>query len=445
MLSFLATNLEVTGGMSSVKKTIKDIDISGKKLLIRVDYSVELDEKGEVAEDFKLRVTLPTIKYALEHGAAVILCSHMGRPDGRSRPDLSLFPVAKRLRELLGKNIEFIPETTGERARKAAQNLQPGRVMLLENLRFHPGEEANDPEFAKQLAGYADVFVQDGFAVSYRRHATVEAVTHHLPSVAGLLVQKEMAWLGCVFGANKTAPVVAVIGGESVREKTALIERAIQGADVLVVGGKLGVVFMHALGVKTGKTPFRREDLSLAKTLIDRVMAERERRPFMFYVPADAVVARSDQSDTSTRIVDWSAHAVAEVEAYPLRPKREDSEVADDEMILDIGPFSGAFIAGLAQFAGTMLWDGAVGESAVRGLRGPVGPFAHGSELVVEAMTGQYGRKPLRTVVSGDDAVNYVLSKKVRRGFSHVSSGGGASQEVLSGRPLIGYVALEDK
>lgn len=431
--------------MGFTKKTIRDIDIAGKRLLIRVDYSVEIASSGEVLDDLKLRATLPTIHYALEHGAAVILCSHFGRPDGRANPELSLFPVAKRLRSMLERDVEFVPECVGERAQKIAGGAQPGQVVLLENLRFDPREEANDEAFAAELAGLADVFVQDGFAVTYRNHASVDAVTHHIQSVAGLLLEREVSTLGGVYDDATARPRVAIIGGTSVAEKVHVIERAIKNADVLVLGGPLATVFLHEMGVKIGKTPILDTDAPLARELLDRSRTERRERSFTLIVPQDAVVAKRNDSAANLRIVDWSAHVIADIEAYPKRAIHEASQTASDELILDIGPFTGAYVAGLVQFAGTVIWSGALGNVKTAGLGNPVGPFAHGSELVLEALTGQFGRKPPRVIIAGDDTAAFIRSQHMIDAFDFVSTGGGASTELLGGRTLIGVEVLEDK
>jgi len=431
--------------MGFTKKTIKDIDIAGKRLLIRVDYSVEIDAHGEVVDDYKIRATLPTITYALEQGASVVLCSHLGRPGGVAKPELSLFPVAKHLRKLLERDVEFVPECVGERAEKAASKCQPGQVLLLENVRFDSREEANDEGFAEELAGLADIFVQDGFAVTYRHHASVEAITHHMQSVAGLLLEREVSELSDVFADTAAKPLVTVIGGTSVSEKLHLIERAIASANVLVLGGQLATVFLHQMGVKTGKSPVDDADVPLVQQLLDLAREEHRSRNFLFVVPQDAVVAKRDDAAAALRIVDWSAHVIADIEAYPKRPLHESSQVTDDELILDIGPFTGAFIAGLTQFAGTVLWCGTMGDVLVNGQRNPIGPFAHGSELVVEALTGQFGHRPAHTVVAGDDTAQFVLSRGIAESFDHVSTGGGASLEILSGRSLVGVDVLEER
>lgn len=429
--------------MSFNKKTIKDIDVAGKKVLVRADYNVPLNDKGEITDDYRVQQSVPTVRYLLDHGAAVILCSHLGRPDGKPNPAYSLFPVAKSLGKLLGTEVEFAPDCVGERAEKAAQNLQPGQVLLLENLRFHPEEEANDDAFAARLASLADVFVQDGFGVVHRAHASTEAVTHHLPSAAGLLLEKEVDTITNAME-NPKRPLVAVIGGAKISDKIEILQRFLDIADVVAVGGAMANTFLHATGLKVGKSKIEPDDLPLAKEIMHKVEAVKKERDFVFYLPQDGVVAKKLDTAAPTRIVDWSAHIIADIEAYPKRPLHEASQIADDEMILDIGPFSGAFIAGLLQLAETVIWNGTMGVTETKGLQGPVGPTAHGTELLTEAMLGQFGNRPF-SIVGGGDTVGFVQSRGLTASFDHVSTGGGASLELMSGRKLPGVEALESK
>lgn len=425
------------------KKTIKDIDLLGKKVLLRADYNVPLNSEGEITDDYRLQQSLPTIRYLLEKGAAVIICSHLGRPNGKLDPASSLFPIAKRLQELLGSKVDFVPDCVGERADKAARNLQPGQVALLENLRFHPEEEKNDAEFAKQLASLADVFVQDGFGVVHRAHASTEAITHFLPSVAGLLLQREVDTITNVM-ANPARPLVAVVGGAKIADKIEVLKRLIDIADIVAVGGAMANTFLQATGLDIGKSMTDKTDVPLATQILDLAKAKSKERKFVFYLPQDGVVANKVDSSSKTRIVDWSAHVIADIENYPKRPLHAASQVGDDEMILDIGPFSGAFIAGSIQLAGTVLWNGALGVTETTGLQGLVGPYAHGTELLVEAMTGQFGNRPY-SLVGGGDTVGYIESRGLVGSFNHVSTGGGASLELMSGRKLPGVEALENK
>jgi len=429
--------------MSFTKKTIRDIDLRGKRVLLRADYNVPLNGAGEITDDYRLQQSLPTLRFLLGHGAAVIVCSHLGRPDGQANVKYSLLPVAKRLKELLGMAVEFAPDCVGERAEKAAGKLQAGQVLLLENLRFHAEEEANDSAFAQQLAGLADVFVQDGFGVVHRAHASTEAVTHFLPSVAGLLLEREVDTITGVMD-NPARPLVAVVGGAKIADKIEVLKRFIDIADVVAVGGAMANTFLRASGIKVGKSMTDTEDLPLAQQILELARERSQRDNFVFYLPQDGVVATKIDRSASTRIVDWSAHVIADVESYPKRPARDSGRVAADEMILDIGPFSGAFIAGAMQLAGTVVWNGALGVTETASLQGPVGPFAHGTELLVEAMTGQFGNRPF-SLVGGGDTVGYIESRGLLDAFNHVSTGGGASLELMSGRKLPGVEALENK
>jgi 3-phosphoglycerate kinase len=429
--------------MSFYKKTIRDIDLDGKRVLLRADYNVPLDDHGNITDDYRLQQSVPTVRFLLGHGASVIICSHLGRPDGKSNPKYSLLPVAKRLKELLGVDVEFVPECVGERAQKAAENLQPGRVLLLENLRFHAEEEANDINFGERLAGLANVFVQDGFGVVHRAHASTEAVTHFLPSVAGLLLEREVDTITGVME-HPAKPLVAVIGGAKIADKIEVIKRFINIADVVAIGGAMANTFLHATGLKIGKSMTSEQDVPLAKEILELARHRSRNGKFVFYLPQDGVVATKIDKTAKTRIVDWSAHVVADIENYPKRPPHEDSQVKADEMILDIGPFSAAFIAGALQLAGTVVWNGALGVTETPGLQGPVGPFAHGTELLTEAMTGQFGNRPF-SLVGGGDTVGYIESRGLLQAFNHVSTGGGASLELMSGRKLPGVEALQNK
>jgi 3-phosphoglycerate kinase len=425
------------------KKTINDIDLNGKKVLLRADYNVPLDDKGEITDDYRVQQSVPTVRALLEKGAGVIICSHLGRPDGKPDLKYSLMPVAKRLKELLERDVEFVPDCVGERARKASEGLQPGQVVLLENLRFHAEEEENNEDFGRQLAELADVFVQDGFGVVHRAHASTDAVTHHRPSVAGLLLEREVDTITNVME-NPQRPLVAVIGGAKIADKIEVLKRFIDIADVVAVGGAMANTFLQAQGIKIGKSKSAEDDLPLAKEIMELAKQKAAEERFVFYLPQDGVVAKKVDTGAKTRIVDWNAHVVADIENYPKRPAESSGQVADDEMILDIGPFSGAFIAGALQLAGTVAWNGAMGVTETKGLQGPVGPFAHGTELLVEAMTGQFGNRPF-SLVGGGDTVGYIESRQMLDAFNHVSTGGGASLELMSGRKLPGVEALENK
>lgn len=429
--------------MSFTKKTVRDIDLSGKKVLLRADYNVPLDDKGQITDDYRLQQSVPTLQFLLEAGASVIICSHLGRPDGKPDAKYSLLPVAKRLKELLGRDVEFVPECIGERASKASLSIQPGEVVLLENLRYHAEEEANDEQFGRQLASLADVFVQDGFGVVHRAHASTDAVTRFLPSVAGLLLEKEVGTITDVME-NPARPLVAVIGGSKIADKIEVLQRFMDIADVVAVGGAMANTFLHATGVPIAKSMTSDDDVPLAQQILDKAKQKMKDGKFVFYLPQDGVVAAKVDTKSQTRVVDWATHAFADIENYPKRPPHEDTQIQDDEMILDIGPFSAAFIAGTLQLAGTVVWNGALGVTETKGLQGPVGPFAHGTEVLVEAMTGQFGNRPF-SLVGGGDTVGYIESQNMLGSFNHVSTGGGASLELMSGRKLPGVEALQDK
>ena len=429
--------------MSFTKKTIRDIDLDGKRVLMRADYNVPLDDKGEITDDYRLQQSLPTLQYLLGHGASVILMSHLGRPEGKPDPKYSLFPVAKRLKELLHKDVEFVPECVGERVQKAAEVLRPGQLLLLENVRFHAEEESNDEGFARQLAALANIFVQDAFGVVHHGSVTVSELPKYMPSAAGLLLEKEVDIVTGVME-NPAKPLVAVIGGAKISDKIEVIKRFIDIADVVAIGGAMANTFLQASGMRIGKSMTKEDDVPLAKEILELARAKAKKGKFVFYLPQDGVVATKVDKAARTRIVDWGAHVVADIENYPKRPPREDGVVAADEMILDIGPFSAAFIAGAIQLAGTVVWNGAMGVTETPGLQGPVGPFAHGTELLTEAMTGQFGNRPF-SLVGGGDTVGYIESRGLLQAFNHVSTGGGASLELMSGRKLPGVEALQDK
>lgn len=424
------------------KQTIRDIDVHGKRVLLRADYNVPL-ENGKITDDYRIKQSLPTVEYLVEHGAKVIICSHLGRPDGKPDPAASLFPVAKRLHELLGKEVEFVPDCVGDRAEKAVTNLKAGQILLLENLRFHSEEEANDTKFAIQLSELADVFVQDGFGVVHRAHASTEAVTHFLPSVAGLLLEKEVDTITNVMEAPER-PLVAIIGGAKIADKIDILHKFINIADFVAVGGAMANTFLVAQGVDVAKSLYDKADVSLAKDILAKAAAKAKKQPFVFALPHDAVVASKIDKTAPTRIIDWSAHVIADIENYPKRPPVISGHIKEDEMILDIGPFSASFIAGAVQLSNTVVWNGAMGVTETQALHDPVGPTAHGTETILEAIVGEFGHKPF-SLVGGGDTVGYVEARNVVGSFDHVSTGGGASLELMSGRKLPGVEALLNK
>lgn len=425
------------------KKTIRDIDVRDKRVLLRADYNVPLDRAGNITDDYRIKQSLPTVKYLIEQGAHIIICSHLGRPVGPQDTKYSLFPVAKRLQELLKQEVEFVPDCIGERAEKVSQSLASGRVALLENLRFHPEEEKDDDGFATQLARLGEVFVQDGFGVVHRAHASTDAITHHLPSVAGLLLEKEVDTITNVME-QPTRPLMAVVGGAKIADKIDILNRFIDIADFVAIGGAMANTFIAAQGVHVGDSKVDANEFSLAKDVMERAAAKTKEKSFIFYIPQDGVVASKIGPLAPTRIVDWSADVIAEIENYPKRPPHASGYVKEHEMILDIGPFSGSFIAGGMQLANTVVWNGTMGVTETAGLQGPVGPYAHGTELVIEAMLGQFGHRPF-SLVGGGDTVGYIEERQLVPAFDHVSTGGGASLELMSGRKLPGVEALLNK
>ncbi|MGH7142337.1 MAG: phosphoglycerate kinase [Candidatus Saccharimonadales bacterium] len=425
------------------KKTIKDVDIDSKTVLLRADYNVPLDG-DKIADDYRIQQSIPTVQYLLEKGVRLVVCSHLGRPDGKADPKYSLFPVAKRLGELLGSDkVTFTPDCIGQETEKAVAALEPGHVLLLENLRFHPEEEKNDEHFASQLASLAEFFVQDGFGVVHRAHASTVAVTKFLPSVAGLLLEKEVDTITDVME-NPKRPLMAVIGGAKISDKIDVLNKFIDIADIVAVGGAMANTFLAAEGIKTAKSIVELEDINIARDIVTKAKEKSKNEHFIFYLPQDGVVASKIDKAAPTRIVDWSAHVIADIENYPKRPAQTDSQVQDDEMILDIGPFSGSFMAGSMQLANSVVWNGTLGVAETSGLQGPIGPYAHGTQLVIEAILGQFGHRPF-SLVGGGDTAAYISQKGLIKAFDHVSTGGGASLELMAGRKLPGVEALQDK
>lgn len=424
------------------KQTIRDVDLHGKTVLLRADYNVPLDN-GKITDDYRIKQSLPTIQFLLDKKVKLIICSHLGRPKGPEDTANSLFPVAKRLQQLLDHPVEFATDCVGEKAVKAAKGMKQGDVLLLENLRFHPEEEANDDAFAKKLAGLADVFVQDGFGVVHRAHASTEGVTHHLPSVSGLLLEKEVDTITRVME-EPERPLMAIIGGAKIADKIEILERFIGIADFVAIGGAMANPFLAAQGIDVAKSLYDKADVPIARQIIRKAGAEGKKRPFVFAVPHDVVASEKIDKLTSTRIVEFTTHTMADIEHYPHRVPAKASRLNKNEMILDIGPFSASFISGGIQLANTVVWNGTMGVTETPSLHGPVGPTAHGTQTVVEALLGELGHKPF-TVVGGGDTVGYVESKNLVSQFGHVSTGGGASLELMSGKKLPGVEALNDK
>lgn len=426
------------------KKTINDYNLDGKRVLLRADYNVPIED-GKVQSDYRITESLPTIRALQDRGCSIVIISHLGRPDGQPNAKFSLKPVAKRLSELLDQPIEFVPDCIGEEVAKTASGLKSGEILLLENLRFHAEEEENDEEFAAELVADtgAEVLVADGFGVVHRAHASTDAIARKLPSVAGLLLEHEVDILTDVMQ-NPKRPMTAIIGGAKIADKIDILHAFIDKADVVAVGGAMANTFLKALGVEVGDSLVDDDELDTAQDILDKAREVSKQRKFIFYLPQDGVVADKLDNKSGTRIVDWDAHVIADIEAYPAKPKPEASRVKKNEKILDIGPFSGAFIAGVLQLSETVVWNGTMGVSELKALHGPIGPFAHGTELIIDGLVGRFGSKPF-SVVGGGDTAGYLESRNLTDMFDHVSTGGGASLELMSGKDLPGISVLWDK
>ncbi len=424
------------------KKTIEDVNVSKKTVLLRVDFNVPIKD-GQITDAYRIKQALPTIKYLLEHKAKVILISHLGRPNGTVKSEFSLSPIAPVLARMLKTKVVFVKDCIGKPVETALDEIEPGEVLLLENLRFHPEEEENSDSFAKQLAKPADLFVQDGFGVVHRAHASTDAITRHLPSVSGFLLKKEANTITDVM-ANPKRPLMAIIGGAKIADKLDLIKKFIEIADIVAIGGAMGNTFLSAQGVFIGDSLVDGNDLPLAKDIIRLANEETKKRRFLFVLPRDVVVSEKVEPNALTRIVDFSTHVVADIENYPKRVPHGATTVKKHEKILDIGPFSGSFIAGITQQVNTVVWNGTMGVTEIPSLIGPLGPFAHGTELIIDALLGQFGYRPY-SLVGGGDTVGYIENRGLVDQFNHVSTGGGASLELMAGRKLPGIEALENK
>ncbi len=427
------------------KKTINDVDLDGKTVLLRADFNVPLDKNGEISSDFRIAQSIPTIKSLLEKNCKIVICSHLGRPESSDDKQFSLKPVAKSLSKLLDQPVLFASDCIGESVEKAARELEHREILLLENLRFHKEEESNDENFAAELvkASGAEVFVQDGFGVVHRAHASTDAVARLLPSYSGLLLEKEVNTILEVMH-NPKRPLMAIIGGAKISDKIEIINKFIEIADIVAIGGAMANTFLLASGVEVGESLVDKDELEIARDIASKAREESLKRDFVFYLPQDGVVSTKIDSKTTTRIVDWDAQIIADIEAYPSKPKPSASKVAKNEMILDIGPFSGAFIAGAIQMVDTVVWNGTMGVSEIPAVHDPIGPFAHGTEIVIDALAGRWGHKPF-SLLGGGDTTAYTENRGLNDMFNHVSTGGGASLELMSGKVLPGVNVLWDK
>lgn len=391
------------------KKTVRDLDVAGKKVLVRVDFNVPLNDKGEITDDTRITASLPTIQYLLEQKAAVILMAHLGRPKGQVKPELSLAPVAKHLGKLLGKKILFAPDCVGEAAKAAAGKLKAGHILLLENLRFHKEEEKNDMEFAEQLASLADLYVNDGFGVSHRAHASVEGVTHFLPAAAGFLLEKEIQYVGQSV-TNPLHPFVAIIGGAKVSDKIGVISNLLDKVDTLLIGGGMANTFLAAQGHKMGKSLVEEDKLELAKELL----AKAKKNKVKLLLPTDLVMAAAFAPD--------AAHVTEGVK-----------HLNQEYMALDIGSeTSKAYAEALAE-AKMIVWNGPMGVFEMDA-------FCKGTEAVAKAVA----KSRAVSIVGGGDSVAAIEKLGLAKRITHISTGGGASLEYLEGKVLPGVAALDD-
>jgi phosphoglycerate kinase len=388
------------------KKTVRDIAVKGKCVLVRVDFNVPL-ENGEVADDTRIRAVLPTIRYLLDRGAAVILMSHLGRPKGLVQEDLRLDPVGRRLSELLGQEVAKVDDCVGPEVERATKSLQPGQVLLLENLRFHPQEEENDQGFARQLASLADVYVNDAFGTAHRAHASTTGVTEYLPSVAGLLMERELQMLGDAL-ANPTRPFVAVLGGAKVSDKIGVVRNLLSKVDLLLVGGGMANTFLKAQGHQVGESLVEDDSLALAKDILAQAGGK-------LVLPVDVVVADAFADDANTQIVG--------VEQVPPGWR-----------ILDIGPRTVGLFEDRLRSAGTVVWNGPMGVFEFP-------RFAAGTTALASSLASA----PATTIVGGGDSIAALQQAGLAEKMTHVSTGGGASLEFLEGKVLPGVEALEDR
>jgi phosphoglycerate kinase len=400
------------------KLSIRDLDLANKRVLIRVDFNVPLKD-GVITDDTRIRETLPTIEYALRHKAKVILCSHLGRPKGKVVDSMSLRPVAKLLRQMLDKifdsteNVAFSPDCVGEVAKEMTGALEAGQTLLLENLRFHSEEEANDPAFAKQLAELCDVYVNDAFGSAHRAHASTEGITHFVKqSAAGLLMEKELNFLGKVL-TEPDRPFVAIIGGSKISGKIDVIDNLLDKANTLLIGGGMAYTFLNALGQATGKSLIEADKLDVAKA----ALAKAKAKGVKLLLPIDHVLADKFGADAKTS-------TFAGTGAFPA-----------DLMALDIGPATIKLFAAEIAEARTILWNGPMGVFELA-------PFAHGTNAIAEAVAAN---TEATSIVGGGDSVAAVKQAGVADKITHISTGGGASLEFLEGKTLPGVAALTDK
>lgn len=392
------------------KKTLEDIDLKGKRALVRVDYNVPLNEEGNITDDTRIRATLPTINHILDSGGSVILISHLGRPKGKLVPSMSLAPIVRRLNRLLRLEVLFLSDCVGDEVRQTLEGLQPGAVVLLENLRFHSGEMENDPDFSRQLASSADVYVDDAFATSHREHASVVGVPAILkPAVAGFLMQKEIDYFNLAF-TEPVRPLVAILGGAKVSDKIKTIMSLMEKVDKIIIGGGMAFTFLKALGYRVGKSLVEEDMLELAAN----IMEEARLKGIPFYLPVDCIAAKAIEKKAQTTIV-------------PAQ------EIPEDKMGLDIGPATVMLFKEVLNLAKTIVWNGPMGVFELP-------PFSKGTFSIVETLANSQAL----TILGGGDTDVAVHSTGNSDKIDYISTGGGAFLLFLEKGELPGINALDD-
>ncbi len=394
--------------MNYHKKSVRDIDVSGKKVFLRCDFNVPLDDNGQITDDIRIRGALPTIRYLLEQGAAIILCSHLGRPKGKVVPKLSLKPVAQALEEFLNIKVPMAEDINGPIAQMMANGIRPGQVMLLENIRFRPEEEANDPDFAKSLAALADIYVNDAFGTAHRAHASTAGIADYLPAVCGFLIEKEITTMGKAME-NPEHPFVAILGGSKVSEKLKLIEKLLVEHCVLVLGA-MSYTFRKALGGRIGNSLC--EDSMVEE--MGQLMERAKDMGCNLLLPVDNVVADKFDNDADIKVVPAG-------------------QIPDGYMGMDIGPATAEIYSRIIESARTVVWNGPAGVFEMPN-------FAHGTQAIATAVAKVKGV----SIIGGGDSAAAIDSMGFSRHVTHISTGGGASLEFLQGMELPGIACLDD-
>jgi phosphoglycerate kinase len=392
------------------RRTLDALPVQSKRVLVRVDYNVPLNEQGGITDDTRIRETLPTLNALLQKDAALILCAHLGRPKGKPNPQYSLKPVAARLEELLKRPVQMAPDCVGPEVEGMAKALKPGEILLLENLRFHAEEEANDPNFAQKLASLADAFVQDAFGAVHRAHASTKGVTERLPSAAGLLLAKEIYFLSRALE-NPEKPFIAILGGAKVSDKIAVIDSLLEKVNGLVIGGAMAYTFLKAQGVEVGNSRVELDKVDVAKNLLKKAQDKH----IQVFLPQDHVVVQQVDAKAPSQVT-------------PTRA------IPQGWIAVDIGPNTAKALTPLLQKAKTVLWNGPMGIFEMA-------PFANGTLSVAKALS-EATKHGAMTIVGGGDSVAAVKQAGLSDELSHISTGGGASLEFLEGKALPGIAAL---